>query len=438
MRTLVRYGLLLVLLVTAQAHAGPTIEHWNTSNGAKVLFVSAPEIPMMDVRMTFAAGSARDGAKKGIANLTNALLREGAGERDTDAFSDALGRTGAKLQHNALRDMAYIGIRTLTDPKYAGPALTLLKDAVASPRFDSDAVSRLKAQQAIGFRHKQQSPATVAEEAFFAKLYGDHPYASPTDGTAETVAALTPADLKAFHAQYYVANNAVIAIVGAIDKAHAERVAEDLSQTLPSGTKAAALPAVQMTSQSENAVEFPSIQSHVRVGLPGMWRGDPDYFPLLVGNHVLGGNSLVSLLFQEVRAKRGLSYSAYSYFRPMAAAGPFVAVLQTDRASQDEALTVLNQTLADFINEGPPAEALQSAKQNLIGGFPLRVDSNDKIAEYISMIGFYDLPLDYLETFSDKVAAVDAEAVREAFSRRVPLNKLVTVVVGRKDVPAEN
>ncbi|MCB1882275.1 MAG: insulinase family protein, partial [Gammaproteobacteria bacterium] len=169
------------------------------------------------------------------------------------------------------------------------------------------------------------------------------------------------------------------------------------------------------------------------VGLPGMRRGDPDYFPLLVGNHALGGNALVSILFREIRNKRGLSYSASSYFVPMAAEGPFVALLQTDRSQEPEALALLRETLGGFIADGPPAADLEAAKQNLIGGFPLRIDSNDKIVEYIAMIGFYDLPLDYLEQFTRQVAAVTAEDVRDAFARRVPLDGLVTVIVGRAE-----
>ncbi len=418
------------------AFALPAIETWTTDNGARVYFVHAPEIEMIDVRLTFDGGSARDGESKGLAHITNDLLGEGAGELDADTFREALGRTGARLTTGAQRDMAYLDLRTLAAERYATPALGLLEDAIARPRFEADALERLKARAQVMFRHKQQSPGTIAEETFFAHLYADHPYASPPDGNPEAVAALTREQVVAFHRRYYVARNAVIAIVGAVDRARAEAIAARLAAAMPAGERAAALPAVAAPAAESTHVEYPSIQSHVRVGLPGMSRNDPDYFPLLVGNHALGGNSLVSLLFEEIRNKRGLSYSAYSYFQPMAEKGPFVAVLQTDRSQQDEAVAVLNQTIAAFVNDGPPAEALEAAKKNLIGGFPLRIDSNDKISEYISMIGFYDLPLDYLERFTARVAAVSADDVRDAFRRRVALDRLITVIVGRGDDPS--
>ena len=283
----------------------------------------------------------------------------------------------------------------------------------------------------MGLKHKEQSPDAIAEDLFYASLYPAHPYGSSPDGTRASVEALRQADIRAFHAKYYVARNAVIAIVGAIDKARATAIAEQLSQALPSGERAPALPVVAVPAAENKHVDFPSIQSHVILGMPGVSRGDPDYFPLLVGNHALGGNGLVSILFDEVRDKRGLSYSVSSYFIAMAQAGPFVAELQTDRKQQDEALKVLNDTIRHFVEQGPPAGSIEAARQNLIDGFPLRVASNRQIAEYIAMIGFYDLPLDYLETFTAKVAQVTPAVVKDAFARRVLLDRLTTVVVGR-------
>jgi zinc protease len=428
-------GALVLVGAGRAAAAALDIQTWTTAKGARVLFVPAPEIPMIDVRVVFAAGSARDGSAAGVANLTNVLLTEGAGARDADAWSAALGATGAKLQTGAERDMAHATLRTLSEARHADPALALLADALAAPRFDPAAVERAKARILIGLKHKQQSPEELAEDTFYARVYAKHPYASPPDGTEASVAALRRDDVAAFHREYYVARNAVIAIVGAIDRARAEAIAELVSAPLPAGQRAAELPEVEPTRAQAERVEFPSIQSHVRVGLPGISRGDPDYFPLLVGNHALGGNSLVSILFREIRGERGLSYSAYSYFMPMAKPGPFVAVLQTDKSQEAEALTVLNETIARFVSDGPPAEDLEAAKQNLMGGFPLRIGSNRQIAEYIAMIGFYDLPLDYLATFTAKVAAVTAADVGAAFSRHVPLEELITVVVGRADAP---
>ena len=166
------------------------------------------------------------------------------------------------------------------------------------------------------------------------------------------------------------------------------------------------------------------------MGQPGVNRHDPDYFALYVGNHILGGSGLVSQLSNEIREKRGLSYSVYSYFRPMRELGPYQFGLQTRNDQAKEALDVMQQTLNDFIKHGPTEAELTAAKQNITGGFALRVDSNSKIADYTAMIGFYGLPLDYLETFNANVNLITAQQIKDAFSRRVHPDKMVTVLVG--------
>lgn len=417
---------------------GPKIEHWETEKGIDVYFVAAPEIPMFDMRIVFAAGSSRDGVTKGLANMTNQLLKEGAGKLTADAFSEQFSATGARMGVGLGRDMAWASLRTLSNSERTAESLALFIDAVTKPRFDDIAVRRLQAQTLVALQHKKQSPGIIATEALYRGLYGDHPYGSPIEGKETTVSATTRADISAFHSQYYVARNAVVAIVGAVSRAQAEAVSDALSEQLAAGEKAKPLSEVISPAPSEEYIDFPSIQSHVRVGVPGMRRGDPDYFPLLVGNHVLGGSSLVSILFREIRSKRGLSYSAYSYFMPMAETGPFIAALQTDRSQQAEAIKILRKTIGQFVAAGPTEDALNSAKKNLIGGFPLRFDSNAKIVEYLAMIGFYELPLDYLDTFTIKVGEVSKGAIKEAFTRRLNVDDSVTIVVGSDDMEKSN
>jgi zinc protease len=180
----------------------------------------------------------------------------------------------------------------------------------------------------------------------------------------------------------------------------------------------------------EQRIAHPSSQTHILLGQPGIRRDDADYYALYVGNHVLGGGGLVSQLSNEVREKRGLSYSVYSYFLPMGERGPFQLGLQTRNDQVDEALQVLRDTLATYVAEGPSAEELEAAKNNITGGQALRIDSNRKILEYLAVIGFYELPLDYLETFNAKVEAVTLEQVREVFRRRIQPERMLTVLVG--------
>jgi len=422
----------LALFVTAQALAAPAIQSWTTANGARVLFVPAPEIPMLDVRVVFDAGSARDGDKPGLMTLVNSLLTEGAGEWDADSIAERLDGVGAQLQTGSLRDMAWVSVRTLTQKAARETALETMTQILGAPTFEPGELERLRESMLASLRQSEQSPGSVAKKAFYRSVYGDHPYAIDMQGTRTSVEGLRRDDVVAAYQRYYVAENAVIAIVGALDRQAAEAVALQVSSGLKTGQAAPPLPVVETLSGSQlRRLSFPSSQSHIYAGQPGMQRGDPDYFPLYVGNHVLGGSGLVSILTEEVREKRGLSYSVYSYFLPMHRPGPFMMALQTKNEQAEEALQVMMDTLRKFVGEGPSEEELDAAKRNITGGFPLRIASNAKIAEYLAVIGFYGLPLDYLDTFNDNVNAVTVAQVKDTFQRRVRPDSLVTVILGR-------
>jgi len=420
-------------LLGGSAFAAPQIQQWQTANGARVLFVPAPEIPMVDAQVVFDAGSARDLAKPGIAVLTNALLNEGAGDKNADAIAEQFASLGARQGNSAERDMASFSLRSLTDPSKLVPAADLLALILKQPTFPQDAFARVQSNALVGLQAQKQSPDEITSQAFFKAVYGTHPYASDPSGTEDSVKALTVDDLKAFYKQYYVARNAVVAIVGAVDRAGAEKIANTLVGGLPEGAAAAKLPDVASLADA-NIVKLshPSTQTHVMIGQPGIRRNDPDYFALYLGNHILGGNGLVSRISDEIREKRGLSYSAYSYFMPMRDRGPYVLGLQTRTDKTDEAIKVLRDTLEKFVKDGPTAKELEASKKNITGGFALRVDSNKKIADYLALIGFYNLPLDYLDTFIARMNAVTLQQVKDAFKRRVEPGKMVTVIVGKQ------
>ena len=220
-------------------------------------------------------------------------------------------------------------------------------------------------------------------------------------------------------------------MIGAIPRARAEAIAEQLSRALPAGAVAAPMPEVVMPQTSSvRRIEHPATQSHILIGLPAIARGAPDYFPLLVGNYVLGGGGFVSRLYNEVRERRGLAYSVYSYFSPQLQPGPFTIGLQTQKAQTDQALKVVSDTLDAFLKDGPTAQELAAAKANLIGGFPLRVDSNRKILDNLAVIGYYRLPLDYLDRWTEHIDQVTLPQIRQAFTRVVRTDRLATVVVG--------
>jgi zinc protease len=422
-------GFVLTLSVSVQA--GPRIESWHTENGSKVLYVHAPDLPMVDVRVVFDAGSARDGGLPGLAVLTNALLTDGAGKWNADDLAERLESVGAEMDVEARRDMAWVSLRTLTDEKPLGVSIESLAAVLAEPRFENGDMERNRQAMQISLRQDEQNPGTVAKKAFWGSVFGDHPYASYNGGTQASLSAITREDVTAFHRRFYVAANAVVAIVGALERDVAMRLANQVTAGMATGKHAPKLQDVSPLRQGELVdIPFPSSQSHILMGQPGMRRGDPDYFKLYVGNHILGGGGLVSLLTDEVREKRGLSYSVYSYFSPMRADGPFIMGAQTQNANVEEALSVMRETVSGFIQRGPTEKELTEAKQNITGGFPLRIASNSKIVQYLAMLGFYDLPLNYLDMFVANIDAVTAEQIQDAFKRRVLPQNFVTVVVG--------
>lgn len=425
-------GLALLLLVQAwPVHAIPPIQHWLTSNGLRVYYVHAPELPMVDLNITFAAGSARDGEHSGVAHMTSTLLDKGAAGLSANELASRIEALGAELDTGSARDMAWISLRSLSDAEYLSPALELMGDVLGQPDFNKEDFERERERTLVALRTEQQSPSTVAEYAHFEAMYHGHPYALRESGTEQGIRDLSRATIKAFHKRYYVARNGVLAIVGDVDRKAAEHLAEQLARRLAEGSRADPLPpAPRLEQASLERIYHPSAQTHVRMGAPGMHRGDPDYFPLYIGNHVLGGSGLVSRLSEEIREKRGLSYSASSYFSPMEQDGPYLLSLQTRNDQTDAALTVMQETLKKFVDEGPTAEELVAAKKNITGGFALKIDSNSKILSYLVMIGFYGLPLDYLETFNKKVEAVTREQIVDAFRRRVSPDTMATVIVG--------
>jgi len=419
------------LCFAVSALASPDIEYWTTDKGADVYYVHAPELPMVDIQIVFDAGSTRDADSLGIAMLTNSLLAEGANGEDADTISNGFESLGAIYAADVGYDSASLQLRSLTETELLTEAIENFKKVISTPDFPNDALERKRSQMLIAIKAKEQSPGAIAKDAFMSAIYQSHPYGKPSEGNEVSIKSIKREDIVSFYRKYYTAKNSMIAIVGAIDRKTAEQISEDIVNALQDGKKAVPLSKVNKLDVSKNIfIEYPSVQTHILVGQPGVKRGDADYFPLYVGNHILGGGGMVSRLFEEVREKRGLSYSAYSYFSPMRFKGPFIAGLQTKTDQSDEAITVVLENIKNYIKLGPTEEELISAKKNIIGGFPLRVDSNSKILNYVVVVGYYKLPLDYLRTFNSNVEAVTIEHIKDAFKRRLTVDKLVTVKVG--------
>ncbi len=425
----------ILFALCSVAQAGPRIEQWQTQNGARVYFVAAPELPMVDMRVVFDAGSARDGGKPGLAALTNGLLDDGAktadGELNADQIAERFADLGAQFGTGVDRDMASISLRSLTKPELLQPALQTTAALLTQPAFPQNGFEREQSRVLTNLQAQEQSPGEIAGKTFFKAVYGEHPYATQALGNPDSIKQLTRDDLITHHNRYYVARNAVVAIVGAVTRKEAEAIAETLVGKLPEGEAAPKLPKVHDLDAGRTIeIPHPSAQTHILVGQPGISRDDPDYFPLVVGNHILGGNGLVARLAEEIREKRGLSYSTYSYFQPMREPGPYTLGLQTRNEQTQAALKVLRDTLKNYVENGPTPAELKAAKQNITGGFALRIDSNANLLDYLALIGYYNLPLDYLDSYNRKVEQVTLEQIRDAFKRRVKPEQMVTVIVG--------
>ncbi|MCO5106937.1 MAG: insulinase family protein [Burkholderiaceae bacterium] len=423
--------------LSGAARAALPIEHWTTSNGARVYFVRADSIPMLDVSLDFDAGGRLDPpGRAGLASLANSMLARGAGGLEESAISEGFARIGAERGGGAGDDRASVTLRTLTSEPELDEALALLARVVAQPDFPAAVLAREKERAIQAIRESETKPETIAQHAFYRAMYGAHPYGAYP--TPESVAAITRDDLVAFHRGYYGARNAVVSMIGAISRERAQAIAERLTRDLPPGGAPREVGTVVAPQRAiEQRIEHPASQSHILIGQPSIARGDPDFFALLVGNYVLGGGGFVSRLYDEVREKRGLAYSVYSYFAPMLQPGPFTIGLQTQRDQTAVALGVVRDTLGRFLRDGPTEAELAAAKSNLVGGFALRIDSNRKILDNLAAIGFYRLPLDYLDRWTARVEAVTLGEVRAAFARHVRADALVTVVVGNGDAPGK-
>ncbi|MDF1643833.1 MAG: pitrilysin family protein [Pseudomonadales bacterium] len=408
----------------------PEVHHWVNEAGARVYFVASEQLPMLDIRMIFNAGSARDDATPGIARLTNATLAAGTNTLNATEVAAGFEQVGAQFGLGAHRDMALLRLRSLSELNHLMPALDLLANLVSAPRFPEDAVVRDKNQMLANIKHSLQQPGSIASKAFYQALYPQHPYAIPGEGSVDSIPQIQPVDLKKFHQQYYVSQNLTIALVGAISLNQAKQIANRLTRDLPAGSAAAPLPEPPPGTALKKHIEFDSNQTHILVGTTAIKRDNPDRVALILGNEILGGGALTSLLGKEIRQKRGLSYSVNSQFIPMQSQGPFQISLQTRNDQTTEALTAIHQVLTQFIDHGPTQEQLADAKRQLIGYSLFGNASNAGIVSQLGSVGFYQLPIESVFKTEREIQAVTLEQIKTAFQHYLDPEQLVIITVG--------
>lgn len=424
----------------ASVWAAIPIQHWTHPSGARVYLVASPTIPMLDVQVDVDGGSRRDPTgRAGLASATASILSSGVSAQagqpalDENALSGAWVDLGAQLGVSAGAERFSFSLRTLTEPDLLERAVALTVRQLEAPAWTDAVWARERQRWLASLKEAETRPGTHAGRAFSRAVYGDHPYGREV--TAESLGAITVGDMQAFYRRHAAACRAQVSLVGAIDRAMAERIVDRFMAALaPHGCESLnAVPEVMPLAQAvERRIPFEAAQAQVLIGQPGHRRADPDFFPLFVGNYILGGGGFVSRLTTEVREKRGLSYSAYSYFAPGLHAGAFQVGLTTRPDQADQAVAVAREVVRRFVAEGPTETELQAARDYLINGFALRFDSNRKLLDNVSNIAWNGLPLDYLASWTDRVQAVTVTDIRRAFGRVLQPDRMVTVVVGAK------
>lgn len=411
-----------------------SIQNWTTNNGVRVYFVPLNDLPIVNLHIAFKAGSAYDNDQWGLAAMTNSLLNDGAGNLNADQIAEGFENVGAHYSTDVGRDMAVVSLRSLAGREYLKPALETLSTVLVDPTFPQKAFTRVQKQFLTSIKAEKQSPSALASNAFYKTLYGKHPYAHSVTGSKETVTQLNTDNVKQFYEKYYVASNAVIVLAGDLKKREAKRIANQLTEQLPTGETANLIQKVKALPREEHTIDFPSSQTTVTMGQVAIKKNDPDFFPLFVGNHILGGGAMVSKLNDAIREKRGLSYAVYSYFSTLAKPGPFVLKLQTKNEQTEEAITVAKETLQNFLATPPSEHDLSQAKKNITGSFPTKLDSTKSIANIVLSMAFYELPLDYLDTYQEKVNAVTPTQIKDAFAKHIHLDDMSIIRVGKQNL----
>ncbi|MDO9402997.1 MAG: pitrilysin family protein [Polaromonas sp.] len=437
----VRLLLGAALLVPGAGFAAIPIQHWTQPGGARVYLVESPAIAMLDVQIDFDGGARREPASQaGLARATAALLSDGIAARggapalDENELGEAWADLGAQFGASVNSDRMSFSLRTLTEPDLLARSVALAARQIGEPSFPEAIWLRDRQKWAAGIRESYTRPASVIGKTYAKAVYGDHPYGF--EATEASLGNIGVADMRAFYGQAVAACRARISMVGAVTRAQADAIAQRLLARLPQVPCASLSPlppvpeVATLTAASEQRIAFDSAQAHIMIGQPGYKRMDPDYFSMMLGNYILGGGGFVSRLANEVREKRGLTYSVYSYFSPGLHAGAFTIGLQTRPDQAAEAVQVSRQVLQAFVADGPTEAELQAAKDNLIGGFALLIDSNAKLLGNISNIAWNDLPLDYLDTWTQKVNAVTVADVRAAVARKLQPDRMATVILG--------
>ncbi|MEX0582939.1 MAG: pitrilysin family protein [Sneathiella sp.] len=401
--------------------------------GIKAWLVEEPTIPIVSMNVAWRGGSSLDPADKaGLAYLASSTMDEGAGEYDSKAFQETLSDMAIQLGFDASKDSFSGSVKTLSEN--TEEAFRLFGLAVTDPRFDMEPVERIRGQILASLNRKLSDPNSLAGRAWFELAFGDHPYSLPSEGTLESMAAITRDDLATFADTRLGKDNMVIGVVGDISAADLGPLLDSTFGALPDKAKISPVPQTEPLQEAAVKIIPQDIpQSVVVFGGQGVKRDDPDYYAAYVLNYILGGGSFQSRLTEEIREKRGLVYSVYSYLYPMKSAGLQMGGFGTSNASVKAALDLVEAELERIRAEGVTAEELAAAKTYLNGSFPLSLSSNDRIADILVAMQFSNLPIDYLNDRPRLINAVTEDDIKRVAQKLLDPEKLIVVVAGKPE-----
>ncbi len=426
-------ALLSLLLWTAIPAQAMQIQKVVSKKGIEAWLVEDHSRPILSMQFAFAGGSVQDPeGKPGVATFVSGMLDEGAGDLDSEAYQNRLEDLAAKLSVNASYDHMSVSFQALTQNR--DELLKLLRIALTSPHFSPPDVERIREQLIANLRVEEKDPDKVASLEWHKIAFGSHPYARPTNGTLESVAAITPDDLHAYVKKNFARDNLKVAVVGDIDAAALSAALDSVFGDLPAVSSRRPLQDVTwQNTPKQRIVTMPNPQSVVQFGFQGLKRNDPDFIPAYILNYVVGGGGFSSKLMQEVREKRGLAYSVYTYLYPLDHAGIFAGGVATENKSVGELLDLIKAELERAAKDGLTEEELRTAKDYLVGSFALRFDTSGKIAAQLLAIQLDNLGINYIERRNGEIEAVTVDDIKRVAKRLMAPKNLIVTVVGEPE-----
>lgn len=411
------------------------ISEYETSNGIKVLYSKSENIPMIDIKITFDAGSNRDGNLKGLSMLTHNLLDEGTTKLSAEEIASSFESTGAVFNTSVNKDKSSISLRSLADKKYLGPSLKTFLNILSDSTFPLKELSLQKDRTVSNIIEDESDPSDISMNLFFKEIYKNYAYGYPSIGEKSIIKNISRKDIVNFYKNNLNQKTAKIAIVSSLPKKDVEALSEKISKSLERKNILVDKNTIQLKKDNKEKYiykKFNSKQAHIYIGGLAIKRGAKNHLPLYVGNYIFGGSGFSARLMQELRVKRGYTYGVYSYIYPMKNIGPFVIGIETKSEQAQISVELIHNMLQEFIENGPTNEEIKHAKEAIINGFPLRVDSNSDILNYLSMINYYDLPMDYLAKFTENISKITKKDIISAFKEEIDYKNLTTLVVGNE------